>query len=70
MFELFHKQAFAADFGEGFIENAVALGGEAEDGYFAAGVERTQAGLDVFGLPHGEGTFAAGDNKFLRGHFN
>lgn len=68
LFELFHKQAFAADFGEGFIEDAIALGGDAEDGYLAAGVEGAQAGLDMFGLPHGQGAFAAGDNESVRSH--
>ena len=32
-FELFHEQALAADFGQGRIQNLIAGGGHAQDGY-------------------------------------
>lgn len=49
--QFFDKQAFAADFGEGFVENLVAARGHAENLHIAFGIEGLQARLNVLGLP-------------------
>ena len=64
-FQLFDEQAFAADLGQGFVQDLVALGGHAQDVHAEVGIERLQPGLDVFGLPHGQPAFAAGDDDFV-----
>ena len=65
-FQLFDKQAFAADFGQGFVQNLVALRGHAQNIDRAAWIQRLQFCLNVFGLPHGQCAFAAGNGEFLR----
>ena len=65
-FQLFDKQAFAADFGQGFVQNLVALRGHAQNIDRAAWIQRLQFCLNVFGLPHGQCAFAAGNSEFLR----
>ena len=64
-FQLFHEQALAADFGQRLVEDLVALGGHAQDFHGQLRVQRLEAGFDVFGLPHGEFAFAAGDDELV-----
>jgi len=68
LFQLFDKQAFAADFRQGFVQNLVAARGHTQDFNFAVGIQGFQTTLDMFCLPHGKQAFAAGDNEFFRVH--
>ena len=68
LLQFFDKQAFAADFGERFVENLVAARGHAENLHVAFGIEGLQARLNMLGLPHGQRAFAAGDNEFAGCH--
>ena len=65
LLQLFDKQTLAADFGQGFVENLVALGGHAQNADAALRIKRLQAVADVFGLPHRQTALAAGNHKCL-----
>ena len=63
--EFLDEQAFAADLGERTVEDLVATRGHAQQLDPAAGMERLEAGLDVFGLPQGETAFTGCDDDAL-----
>ena len=66
LFEFFDKQAFAADFRQCAVEDLVAARRHAQNFHFAVGIQCFQTAFDVFGLPHRQHAFPAGDNQFFR----
>ncbi|MNN65021.1 hypothetical protein D3C81_1804970 [compost metagenome] len=66
--QLLDEQAFAADFRQWRVEQLVTAADHGHQRYQKPRVSLFQAGLDVFGLPQGQGTFAGSDADFARGH--
>ncbi len=59
-FEFFDKLTFTAHLAEASVQNLIALGGHAQKlNGIAAGL---QDGLDMLSLPHGQATFARGND--------
>ena len=63
LLEFLDEKPLAADVGERPIENAITLGGQAEQVDLALRLERAKARLHMARLPHGESRFARGDDQ-------
>ena len=64
LFQLFDKEAFAADAGEWCVQDLVAACRHRYEADGDVRVMRAQAVGDVFGLPEGKPAFAGGDADF------